>query len=284
MRVYISIDMEGIGGVATADQVRRGGSGYVRAQELMTDEANAAIAGAFDAGATEVTVNDSHGTMDNLLHDRLDERARVIFGTPKAQCMTHGLSADFDLAMFVGYHAAEGEPGVLAHSFSSLAFAAFRLNGEVASEARVNAIHAASCGVPVGLVSGDDVTGDETRRLLPDAEAVTIKKAAGYTAADSVHPAVARASIREAAAKAVANTDRTGLARVPDQLVLEVEMVGETSAELASLVPGAVRTGSRTVRRDVDSPAELLGLITVWSGLAVGPERARSDAMQRGGR
>ncbi len=75
MHVYISVDMEGIAGIATLDQVIRGGHGYPRAQQLMTAETNAVIAAAFAAGAESVLVNDSHGTMDNLLHADLDPRA-----------------------------------------------------------------------------------------------------------------------------------------------------------------------------------------------------------------
>src|SRR3954451_2061246 len=119
MRVFISVDMEGVAGVATFDQIIRGGSGYPRTQELMTAEANAAIRGAFAGGATEVLVNDSHGTMDNLLHDRLEERARRLFGAPRPSCMVQGISAADSLAVFVAYHAAAGSPGVLAHTFSS---------------------------------------------------------------------------------------------------------------------------------------------------------------------
>src|SRR5204862_1862430 len=104
-KVFISVDMEGVAGVATLDQIVRGGSGYPRAQELMTEEANAAIRGAFDGGADEVVVNDSHGTMDNLLHDRLDPRARLVFGAPRAACIVAGISARDDLAVFIGNHA-----------------------------------------------------------------------------------------------------------------------------------------------------------------------------------
>jgi len=150
VHVYISIDMEGIAGIATRDQVVRGGHGYPRAQALMTAEANAAIAGAFEGGATAVTVNDSHGTMDNLLQDQLDVRARLILGSPKTGCMAHGLTPEHDLALFIGYHAAAGEMGVLSHTFSSQ-FSSFRLNGQTVSEAEVNALYAAAQGVPVGL-------------------------------------------------------------------------------------------------------------------------------------
>ncbi|MCD2106251.1 M55 family metallopeptidase [Rhodococcus erythropolis] len=150
MHVYISVDMEGIAGIATLDQIVRGGHGYQRAQALMTAEANAAIAGAFDAGAQSVLVNDSHGTMDNLLHAELDPRTRVLFGSPKLQCMAEGLTAEHDVALFVGYHAPAGGPGVLAHTFSAL-FTDVRLDGRTVSESDVNSLYAATHGVPVGL-------------------------------------------------------------------------------------------------------------------------------------
>ncbi|MFD0890500.1 M55 family metallopeptidase, partial [Streptosporangium algeriense] len=168
MRVYVSIDMEGVAGIATMDQVVRGGHGYPAAQRLMTAEANAAIAGAFDAGAESVLVNDSHGTMDNLIHEDLDPRARLIFGSPKLDCMAEGISEEHDVALFLGYHAAAGEPGVLAHTYSSY-FTEVRLNGDIVSEAEVNALRAAAAGVPVGLVTGDDVICATIRDRLPGA-------------------------------------------------------------------------------------------------------------------
>src|SRR3954453_7907501 len=128
MRVFVSVDMEGVAGVATFDQIIRGGSGYGRAQELMTAEANAAVRGAIAGGATEVLVNDSHGTMDNLLHDRLDHRARLVFGAPRPSCMVQGITRDDAMAVFVGYHAAAGSHGTLAHTFS-LNFTELRVNG-----------------------------------------------------------------------------------------------------------------------------------------------------------
>src|SRR3954468_17993703 len=132
MRVFISVDMEGVAGVATLDQIIRGGTGYPRAQALMTEEANAAIRGAFAGGAKEVLVNDSHGTMDNLLHDQLDPRAVVVFGAPRASCMVQRITPDDVMAVFVGYHAAAGAEGVLAHTFSSN-FTELRVNGTAVS-------------------------------------------------------------------------------------------------------------------------------------------------------
>lgn len=274
MHVYISVDMEGIAGIATVDQVARGGHGYPRSQALMTAETNAAIAGAFEAGATQVTVNDSHGTMDNFLQHELDERATLILGSPKAQCMAQGMGPEHDVALFVGYHAAAGEAGVLSHTFSSC-FSSFRLNGATVSEAEVNALYAASKDVPVGLVTGDNVICDVAALSFPDVVTVPVKRAEGWTAASSLHPRQAQEAIRVGARDAV--TKAAGLApvRLPDRLVLEVGMHSPSAVEVASLLPGAEQTSAYGVRLEVASPADLLGVVTVWADLSVSHLRAQ---------
>ncbi len=280
MHVYISVDMEGIGGIATTDQTTRGGHGYPRAQELMTGETNAAIAGAFDAGAEQVTVSDSHGTMDNLIHERLDERARLVFGSPRAQCMAHGLSSDFELAMFVGYHAAVGEVGVLSHTFSGL-FNGFRLNGQTVSEAEVNALYAATHSVPVGLVTGDNIICAVAEKQFPGVVTVPVKQAEGWTAANSLHPATARAAIRAAAARAVAQAAAVRPVLIPDRLVLDVQMQVPSATELAAGVPGAEQIDAFTVRCELADPAELLDLVNVWYNLAAIAMRGRLSLLDR---
>jgi D-amino peptidase len=280
VKVYISVDMEGVAGIATLDQIVRGGSGYPRAQELMTEEANAAIVGAFDGGATSVLVNDSHGTMDNLLHDRLDPRARLVFGAPKAQCMAEGLTDDCAVALFVGYHAPAGAPGVLAHTFSAY-FGEVRIDGAQVSEAEVNALYAASLGVPVGLVTGDDVIGAIASEVLADATIVTVKDAHGFSATNTVAPSVARDLVRDGAARAVAGAGALPrpVARTP--LQLEVDMPSPVAAELAACIPGCSRTTDRTIAAVLDSAEEVLGLITVLYELAASSERARQALTNR---
>lgn len=267
MKVYISVDMEGIGGVATLDQTIRGGHGYPRAQRLMTDETNAAIDGAFAGGATEVVVSDSHGTMDNLIHEQLDPRARLVFGSPRGFCMAEGLTDDFDLALFVGYHAPAGAVGVLAHTFSSH-FTAVRLNGEDASEASINALFAATRGVPVGLITGDDVICSLARASLPGVDTVSVKRSLGFSAAESLPPSLACEAVRAGARAAVESADAKRLLRIPDRLEVGIDMPNATAAELVSGVPGVIRTGDRTITREVTSADELLGLITVAYSLA----------------
>ena len=140
MRVYISVDMEGIAGVVHWADTKLEGVEYERARRWMTGEANAAIEGALAAGATEVVVNDSHGHMRNLLVEELHTEAWLVRGSPKPYCMLEGLEPGFDAVFLVGYHALAGTGGgVLNHSFSGSAIAAMRLNGLLVGEVGFNA-------------------------------------------------------------------------------------------------------------------------------------------------
>lgn len=280
MHVYVSVDMEGIAGIATLDQTVRGGHGYPRAQHLMTAETNAVIAAAFDAGADSVLVNDSHGTMDNLLHADLDPRARLMFGSPKLQCMAEGLSADHDIALFVGYHAPAGSPGVLSHTFSGY-FTDVRLNGATVSEADVNALLAGSFGVPVGLVSGDDVICRLAQRSFPGVRTVEVKTAHGWTAANSVAPAVAIEALADGTREAVTRAGDLRPQILPDTLSLAIDMPDLTSAELAEGIPGVRRTAPRTVEADLGTAQDVVGLITVAYQLANAGMRSRMAPLNR---
>ena len=260
MRVFISVDMEGVAGIATLDQILRGGSGYPRAQELMTEEANAAIRGAFAGGATEVLVNDSHGTMDNLLHDRLDARARVVFGAPRPSCMVQGITRDDDVAVFIGYHAAAGAEGVLSHTFSSN-FTELRVNGQPMTEAEVNALYAASYGVPVGVVSGDDQICAGATKTFAGVTTVETKHAHGWSATDSLSPSAACAAIEAGVASAVANAGGLEVGPVPGELTLDVDFASVLGADYAASVPRSMRISTRTLRYAAADVDELIHAI-----------------------
>ena len=265
-RVFVSVDMEGVAGVATLDQILRGGSGYPRAQELMTAEANAAIRGAFAGGAEEVVVNDSHGTMDNLLHDRLDPRAQVVVGAPRASCMVQGISRADALAVFVGYHAGAGSHGVLSHTFSTN-FTELRVNGTAMTEAEVNGLYAGWLGVPVGVLTGDEVICQVAEKAFAGIATVPVKSAHGMAAATSVHPRVACERIEQAVEDAVRSPGVAPLA-VPDVLSLEVDFTTPLAADFAATVPGSRRVTGRTLQRAVEDPDQLLSLVMSWYYLA----------------
>ncbi len=104
LKVYISVDMEGIGGVVTNEQLGPAGFEYQRARQFMTDEVNAAIQGARDAGATQILVSDSHGNGQNILIDQLPNDVTIIRSWPRPLMMMEGIDSTFDAALFIGYH------------------------------------------------------------------------------------------------------------------------------------------------------------------------------------
>jgi D-amino peptidase len=282
-RVFVSVDMEGVAGVATFDQVIRGGSGYPRAQQLMTDEANAAIRGAFAGGATEVLVNDSHGTMDNLVAERLDPRATLLAGAPRPSCMVQGVRAGDVAAVFVGYHAGAGASGVLAHTFSAN-FTELRVTGVAMTEAEVNGLYAGAHGVPVAVVTGDDEICDVARKAFTGVAAVAVKTATGYSAAESLAPGVAADLIEAAVAGAVRAAAAGELAAepIPAELVLEVDFASALLADYAATVPRTERPGPRTLRGQVDDVEDLMRLVMAWYYLAaLGAQQYAALAFRR---
>ena len=206
MRVYISVDMEGIGGINHPHPTDPKDSRYSTSVALMVGETNAAIEGAVAAGATDILVNDSHWNMYNLLPEDLHEAARVLQGE-KAWSMVAGAQprvADglpdglpaFDVALFVGYHARAGHPrGTIAHTYSGKPVET-RLDGRPTGEYGLNALILGAWGIPVGMVAGDDALADEVEAWLPWAERVVVKEADGTGSAISVHPRLARDLVR----------------------------------------------------------------------------------------
>ena len=270
MDVLISVDLEGVAGIATRQQIHPGGHDYSIARALMTAEANAAVAGAFDGGATSVVVNDSHGSADNLLGEQLDPRADYVVGDPKPMDMVQEVTPGTGVVLFVGYHAGAADPaGVLAHTYSGRAFADVRLNGRSIGEAELNALLAATAGVPIGLVTGDDVICAVAEQAFPGVVTVAVKTALGRTAARSKHPATARAAITAGAAQAVANAAAGTIQPIPipTELTIEAELRPNGAAELAALVPGTERIGTSTVRYETTSPRTALDVLIVWSEL-----------------
>ena len=267
MKVYISVDMEGVAGVNHPAPTARADSRYPDAVALMVGEANAAIRGAFDGGATEVLVNDSHGAMFNLRPAELDRRARVLQGQ-KAWSMDEGAGPDrgFGVALFVGYHARAGHPtGTIAHTYTGGPVET-RLNGRPTGEYGFNALALGAWGIPVGLVAGDDALAAEVEGWLPWAERIVVKQGFGSNAAASLHPERAREAIRAGAARAIerARAGELRVLEVDSPVVIEVDYRRGLEADYAAIVPGAERTGDRTVRHPGPDP------LTAYRGFLAG--------------
>jgi D-amino peptidase len=277
MRIYLSIDMEGLAGVAHPRQVAFGDGvdrvDYDRTRALMAGEANAAIEAALRAGAREVVVNDSHWQMRNLRAEELAPGARLVIGD-KPMSMTEGIgeAEPFDAALFVGYHAGAGdENGVIAHTYSSATIMAVRVNGEPHNEAALNALRLGHHGVPVALVAGDDALAAEVEARLPWAERVVVKRGRGYSAADSLSPDAARAGIADGVRRALGRLDEMRPYVLPSPIRGEIDFRFSMHAAYAAVLPEARRAGARTVAFAADDAETFFRRFLVLQRLAAAP-------------
>lgn len=176
MKILVSADMEGATGVTWPADVLPGTPQWERCRSLFTSDVNAAALGFYDGGADEVLVNEAHWTMRNLLLERLDDRVQMLTGKHKSLSMVEGIQhGDVDAVAFVGYHTGAGTEGVLAHTYLANSITGVWLNGIRASEGLLNAHVAAEYGVPVVLVTGDDLTCVDAAGYAPDARTVAVK-------------------------------------------------------------------------------------------------------------
>lgn len=272
MRVFISVDMEGIAGVVHEDQTNpidpRCAGEYGRFRRLMTLEANAAIEGALAGGATQILVNDSHWTMRNLLAEELHPSAELLSGGPKTWSMMEGIERGWDLAAFIGYHAKAGtRSAVLDHTYTDRILDV-RLNGRSVGELGINAALAGSFGVPVALITGDQALSTEVRELLGEGvRTVVVKQAVSRHAAKSVSPERARIMTREAMQGALAGP-RPAPYLIASPITVEVDFRMTVEADHAAMAPGFNRIGPRTVSFRHDDYREVFRAFRTMFNLA----------------
>lgn len=247
MRVFISVDIEGICCVVNGDSTGPQGKSYDQGRRQMTAEVNAAVEGALAAGATEVVVNDSHGGMNNIFPADIHPDAKVILGTPKPFMMMEGISAEFDAAMFIGYHSRMHSPGILSHTISGGTVSNVWINGVLCGETGINAGLAGHFGVPVVLVSGDDCLAREANELLGPVEAVVVKEAVTRYSARNLHPTRAVSLIRERVESVLKEAPKTSPLTFAAPVTMRLELLNAGQADAASFLPGSVRVDGRTM-------------------------------------
>ena len=247
MKILISADMEGATGVTWPADVLPGTAQWERCRTMFTSDVNAAVLGFFTGGADEVLINEAHWTMRNLLLEQLDERAQMLTGRHKSLSMVEGVQhGDVDGIAFVGYHAGAGMEGVLAHTYLANSITGVWLDDVRASEGLLNARVAAEFGVPVVLVTGDDVACEDALGYAPGALKVAVKDHVSRYAAVCRPPARTAADIRAAAQEAaVLAVRQEPLSAGP--FTVAVEFDAEHLAMAATVVPGVARTGERRV-------------------------------------
>ncbi|HET9454894.1 MAG TPA: M55 family metallopeptidase [Gemmatimonadaceae bacterium] len=269
LKVLISVDMEGVTGAVTGDQLGPTGFEYQRFREFMTAEAMAAVEAAKESGATEILVVDAHGNGENLLIDRFPPDVRIVRSWPRPLSMMQGIDSSFTAAVFIAYHSATTNPaGVRAHTISSATFAAVRINGVDMAESGINAAIAGHFGVPVVAISGDDAAVAELQRLVPGAEGAVVKRAISFHSANTMTPAAGQALIREAVKAGLAKRGsiRPNVLRGP--LRLDITFKNYTPAEIATYLPGIERVDAHTIRftaRDITEVARFIQFLTTYN-------------------
>jgi D-amino peptidase len=270
MKVYVSADIEGISGVVDREDTTIGGREYERARRLMTAEVNAVVAGAFEAGATQVLVNDAHAKMRNLIVEDLDPGVEVIQGAVKRGCMMEGLDESFDAVFFLGYHSRAGDPfGVLNHTMWSGGFHNLQLNGEPAGEIAVNAAYAGQMGVPVALVTGDQTAVEEAKELLGDVESAVVKEALGRYTAKLLHPSAGRERVRLAARLAVERVMDFKPYVIETPATMGIEFTSSAMADVCSWIPTVEKVSPRSVRFEFNDWRQGMGLMLALLWLAI---------------
>ncbi|MFI6731165.1 M55 family metallopeptidase [Streptomyces sp. R-74717] len=266
MQIYISADMEGVTGLVDADDVQPGGRDYERGRLMMAQDVNAAVRGALTAGATDITVNDAHGPMRNILPETLHPAARLIRGKPKHMGMLEGLTSEHDAMVCVGYHSRAGALGVLSHSFMGHEIEDMWLDGRPVGEIGLAHTTAAAIGVRVVVLTGDDYACAEMKEWDASVSTVAVKYARDRFAADLRPTEEARTAIEDEVAASL-STRRTATAPLSDPSTLTVRWQSASVAATLLGIPGVTSKDTRTVQARGTLPS-LYRLFGVWMRVA----------------
>lgn len=249
LKVFISVDMEGITGVVSDQQLGPGGFEYEQARRWMTADALAAVRGAKEAGATAIVVADAHGNGQSLLIEQFPDDVTIVRSWPRPDGMMSGLDSSFAAAIFIGYHTGTGNAaGVRAHTQSSASFTSVKLNGIEVPEGGINAAIAGWYGVPVVAVSGDDAAIAEVRKFTGPIEAAQVKTAQSFHSAATLTPAAGQALIQRAVRAGVERRASIKPYRLDGAVTLELSLKHYRAVEALAMLPIVQRVASHTVR------------------------------------
>lgn len=269
MKLFLSIDMEGITGLPDHTFVDSSKHNYERARRIMTQEANAIVEGALSVGVKEILVNDSHSKMNNILVEELHPEASLITGDVKPFSMVQALDESYLGAVFAGYHSRAGQPGVMSHSMI-FGVRNMYINDVEIGELGLNAYVAGHFGVPVIMVAGDDGACREAEALIPGVVTAVVKESISRSAVKTLHPQKAHALLREKVAVAISNRDQIKPLNPPKNPTLRIEFVNYGQAEWAALMPGCeIIEGTTIVKFEAKDILEAYRAMLVMVELAM---------------
>ena len=261
LKIFISVDMEGVGGIGTSEMTRAKGKDYNLGRKLMTDEVNAVVSAIYQYNSSaEIIVNDSHGDMQNLNHQDLDPKVVYIQGNKKPYGMVQGLDKSFDGAIFLGYHARAGTArGFLAHTGSG-SVKGLWLNETEVGEGGLNAFYAGEMNVPVILAAGDDVFTKQFGKLA-NSELVTTKTALTAQVAQLKHGTVVQKELSEATLRALKKIKTKKPIKLKNNVSIKLKFSSTTHAEVLQAIPNMKWIDGYTVQYNAKDMVEAYALI-----------------------
>jgi D-amino peptidase len=253
VRVFVISDMEGVSGIVKWKQVIGGESLYEEGRRLYTEEINAAVRGAKQAGADEIVVMDCHGaggdwTFNSLIPEALDEACEWVVQRDWTEYTTF-LEEGCDAALFIGMHAMAGTPdGVMCHTVSGQQWTNLRFNGVLVGETGINAALCGHWNCPVLLVTGDHAVCAEAKELLGDGlTTVQVKRGLSRFSARQIPPVRARKMIEAAAAETLADLKAVKPYDPGKPSNVEVEFTTPDACDVYARKAGVEPTGPRSV-------------------------------------
>jgi D-amino peptidase len=274
MKVFISVDMEGISGIVDTNETLSDHSEYKKARAAMAEDVNAAIEGILEKGAAGIVVCDGHGKMINIEPEALNDAAQLVRGAPKPLSQMAGIDSSFDAALFVGYHSMKGtRNGILSHTFSGKAIQYLKINGMAAGETAMNAGIAGYYGVPVIFVSGDLAVTTEAKALIPEIETVAVKEAISRTAAKCLHPKKARQQIKKTVTKSLEKKTSIRPIVFDTPVQFEIRYTSELMADAVAFMPSAERMDAQTIRFVQDDYLKAFGAFRAAVSIALSVDR-----------
>jgi len=249
MKIFISVDIEGISGIVDWSETGRDKAEYEKGRELMVADVNAAIDGILALGEAEIVVSDAHGGMKNINPEKLNEVAMLIRGTPKPLTMMAGIDDSFDAALFIGYHAKKGTlHGVLTHTISGSTIESIKINGIEVGETAINAAIAGYYGVPMIFVSGDLAVTKEARDINPNVEIAIVKEGISRTAAKCLHPLKSRKLITDKVTKALKNIKSMDPFTFKPPIEILITYTNARIVDAVEFMPCAMRIDGKTIK------------------------------------
>jgi D-amino peptidase len=249
MKIFISVDMEGISGIVDGSETGRDKGEYEKARDLMVADVNAAIEGVLELGKSEIIVSDAHGGMKNINPSKLNDSAILVRGTPKPLTQMAGIDDSFDAALFVGYHSKKGTlNGILSHTISGRTIESVTINGMEVGETAINAAIAGYYKVPLIFVAGDLAVTEEAKELNPKIEIAAVKEAVSRTAAVCLHPNKARKLIKARVTRALKNKDSVRPFSFKPPIEVVVRFTNARMADLVAFMPSAQRLDGKSIK------------------------------------